>query len=283
MFCVVGTHTHCVLLVQVQSAPDVEHPELKSHPRDTSEGDGITINSLPGDDGRGVANDRMREEGEDMDVDSPRGGVKMSFGVRGKSGGNGSKSGTPLGKRTAVEANVLGGEEEGELDAPKKKLASIQQIEKEQRDERKELDRELCRMALKYSGEDKKKIPPDERKKMIQTLVKGIPTTKEELFEYELKWDAIDQVIKVHIVYTPCEYIKFAMSMKCPFGHLQTLMEKRIGPWINKKIVEYIGEEEPTLTEFICNKVYTSHVHVGRILDFENSMSCILYRHLLQP
>ena len=32
-------------------------------------------------------------------------------------------------------------------------------------------------------------------------------------------------------------------------------MEKRIGPWINKKIVEYIGEEEETLTEFICNKV----------------------------
>ena len=29
---------------------------------------------------------------------------------------------------------------------------------------------------------------------MIQTLVKGIPTTKEELFEYELKWEAIDQV-----------------------------------------------------------------------------------------
>ena len=32
-------------------------------------------------------------------------------------------------------------------------------------------------------------------------------------------------------------------------------MEKRIGPWINKKIVEYIGEEEQTLTDFICNKV----------------------------
>ena len=28
-----------------------------------------------------------------------------------------------------------------------------------------------------------------------------------------------------------------------------------MGPWINKKIVEYIGEEEPTLREFICNKV----------------------------
>lgn len=32
-------------------------------------------------------------------------------------------------------------------------------------------------------------------------------------------------------------------------------MDKRVGPWINKKIVEYIGEEEPTLTDFICNKV----------------------------
>ena len=32
-------------------------------------------------------------------------------------------------------------------------------------------------------------------------------------------------------------------------------MDKRIKPWITKKIVEYIGEEEPTLTEFICQKV----------------------------
>lgn len=32
-------------------------------------------------------------------------------------------------------------------------------------------------------------------------------------------------------------------------------MEKRIRPWINKKIIEYIGEPEPTLVDFICNKV----------------------------
>lgn len=35
----------------------------------------------------------------------------------------------------------------------------------------------------------------------------------------------------------------------------QVLIEKRIGPWINKKIMEYIGEEEPALTEFIINNV----------------------------
>ena len=32
-------------------------------------------------------------------------------------------------------------------------------------------------------------------------------------------------------------------------------MDRRIKPWVNKKIVEYIGEEEPTLTDFICQKV----------------------------
>ena len=38
-------------------------------------------------------------------------------------------------------------------------------------------------------------------------------------------------------------------------GILQVLMEKRIRPWINKKIIEYIGEPEPTLVDFICSKV----------------------------
>lgn len=39
-------------------------------------------------------------------------------------------------------------------------------------------------------------------------------------------------------------------------------MEKRISPWISKKIVEYIGEPEPTLTEFICNKVMYMYMHI---------------------
>ena len=187
------THTH----TQVQSAPDVEHPELKSHPRDTSEGDGITIQSREDSNNQWTRDDGVGGAEEDMDVDSPRAGVKMSFGVRSKTGGNGSND-TPTRKR-AVETNVLGEEEEGDADTPKRKLASIQQIEREQRDEKKVLEREVNRMALKYSGEDRKKIPPEEKKKMIQALVKGIPTSKEELFEYELKWEAIDQVHLYHV------------------------------------------------------------------------------------
>ena len=32
-------------------------------------------------------------------------------------------------------------------------------------------------------------------------------------------------------------------------------MEERIKQWVNKKIQEYIGEEELTLVDFICGKV----------------------------
>lgn len=44
------------------------------------------------------------------------------------------------------------------------------------------------------------------------------------------------------------------------------LMEKKIRPWINKKIIEYIGEPEPTLVDFICSKVLAGSTAQG-ILD----------------
>lgn len=36
---------------------------------------------------------------------------------------------------------------------------------------------------------------------------------------------------------------------------LKVIMDRRIKPWVNKKIIEYIGEPEPTLVDFICSKV----------------------------
>ena len=33
-------------------------------------------------------------------------------------------------------------------------------------------------------------------------------------------------------------------------------MDRRVRPWINKKIIEYIGEEEATLVDFVCTKVF---------------------------
>ncbi|XP_013145398.1 PREDICTED: RNA-binding protein 25-like [Papilio polytes] len=67
----------------------------------------------------------------------------------------------------------------------------------------------------------------EEKRKHIKSLIDKIPTQKEQLFQYKLDTAQIDNV----------------------------LMEKKIRPWINKKIIEYIGEPEPTLVDFICSKV----------------------------
>lgn len=67
----------------------------------------------------------------------------------------------------------------------------------------------------------------EEKKKHIKSLIEKIPTEKDALFAYQLDWSAIDN----------------------------GLMERKIRPWINKKIIEYIGEPEPTLVDFICSKV----------------------------
>jgi len=71
------------------------------------------------------------------------------------------------------------------------------------------------------------KTSSEDKRKHIKSLIDKIPTDKSALFEYSIDWDLVDN----------------------------QLMEKRIRPWVNKKIAEYIGEPEPTLTDFICSKV----------------------------
>ena len=78
----------------------------------------------------------------------------------------------------------------------------------------------------------------DERKKLVKKLVESIPTDRDELFAYALDWTQMDDA----------------------------LMEKRIRPWINKKIIEYIGEEEQSLNDFICTKI-REHTRPDKLLD----------------
>ncbi|WAR18411.1 RBM25-like protein [Mya arenaria] len=95
--------------------------------------------------------------------------------------------------------------------------------------------RKLVPLDYGDSGEDsmtgfeggKKNASVEEKRAKIKTLIENIPTAKDELFDFQLDWKIVDQ----------------------------SLMDKRIKPWVNKKIIEYIGEEEPTLTDFICQKV----------------------------
>ena len=67
----------------------------------------------------------------------------------------------------------------------------------------------------------------DDKRKHIKTLIDKIPTDKKALFDYKIEWDLVDNI----------------------------LLEKRLRPWVSKKSAEYIGEPEPTLSDFICTKV----------------------------
>lgn len=87
--------------------------------------------------------------------------------------------------------------------------------------------RKLVPLDYDDDKDGKKGATAEEKRLKIKQLIESIPTAKDELFAYSLDWNIVDQV----------------------------LMDKRIKPWVNKKIIEYIGEEEPTLTEFICQKV----------------------------
>ncbi|XP_059164253.1 RNA-binding protein 25-like [Physella acuta] len=110
----------------------------------------------------------------------------------------------------------------------------------------------------KSAGGDKKATAEEKRQK-IKELIESIPTAKEELYAYTVDWDIVDQ----------------------------NLMDKRIKPWVNKKIIEYIGEEEPTLTEFICHKVVARSTpqsiqnDVAMILDEEAEVFVVKMWRLL--
>lgn len=110
----------------------------------------------------------------------------------------------------------------------------------------------------------------EEKRKHIKTLIEKIPTAKPELFSYPLDWSMVDTVREQQasslVVYLFCAH----KTSLCLYPATQTLMERRVRPWINKKIIEYIGEEEATLVDFVCSKVlmvlhlYTSdasHTH----------------------
>lgn len=81
----------------------------------------------------------------------------------------------------------------------------------------------------------------EEKRRHIKSLIDKIPTEKNALFNFQLDWAVIDN----------------------------GLMEKKIRPWINKKIIEYIGEPEPTLVDFICSKVLAGSSPQGIIDDVQ--------------
>ena len=113
------------------------------------------------------------------------------------------------------------------VDAPKRKKLPVADIFNQEDDD--DSDKPMKKMKPLPPPTDSKKDnkSADEKRKHIKSLIEKIPTDKNDLFAYSIDWDLVDN----------------------------QLMEKRIRPWVNKKIAEYIGEPEPSLTDFICSKV----------------------------
>ncbi|XP_055718426.1 RNA-binding protein 25-like isoform X2 [Salvelinus fontinalis] len=134
----------------------------------------------------------------------------------------------------------------------RKKLSNVDSVfNKFGEEEADEAPRKRKLVPLDYGEDDKSlgldgaEVPggkggpnTEEKRRHIRSLIEKIPTARPELFNYPLDWTAVDS----------------------------TLMDRRIRPWINKKIIEYIGEEEATLVDFVCSKVM-SHGTPQGILD----------------
>jgi len=69
----------------------------------------------------------------------------------------------------------------------------------------------------------------EERKKLVRALIERIPTDRGALFAYPISWEYLDQSVD--------------------------LMDNRIIPWIKKKLTEIIGDEEPTLVDFVSTRL----------------------------
>ncbi|CAL5012332.1 unnamed protein product [Urochloa decumbens] len=90
-----------------------------------------------------------------------------------------------------------------------------------------------------------KEKPKAENKKILDAkqLIDMIPRTKEELFAYDINWTVYDK----------------------------HELHERMRPWISKKIIEFLGEEESTLVDYIvsCTK---DHVQAEKMLELLQSI-----------
>jgi RNA-binding protein 25 len=78
-----------------------------------------------------------------------------------------------------------------------------------------------------------------EREEEAKQIVAMIPAGKADLFSFQLNWDIVDEA---------------------------EIVPKKMKPWVTKKIVEYLGEEEATLIEFVLAKM-SNHMSPQEILD----------------
>jgi len=109
---------------------------------------------------------------------------------------------------------------------PEKRSRKVASVFQEDEDEENQPEKIKKR---KPNPKENVKMSAEERKKVIKGLIERIPTDRGALFAYPIRWEYLDGS--------------------------GDLMEKRIIPWIKKKLIEIIGEDEPTLVEFVSTRL----------------------------
>jgi len=90
---------------------------------------------------------------------------------------------------------------------------------------------------------------PEERKKKVKELIDSIPASQEGLWNWHIKWDELDHVsFGAHL-----EILVWQSAMFTHLFILQDTVEKKLRPFVSKKIVELLGVQEDELTQFVLD------------------------------
>ncbi|CAE8613878.1 unnamed protein product [Polarella glacialis] len=76
----------------------------------------------------------------------------------------------------------------------------------------------------------------------MRNLIKQVPTDKKKAFEFEIDWQCV---------------------------HDHNIIEKKLRPWVKKKVTEFLGNEEQGMIEFIMRKVTAQSKPEGILAELE--------------
>jgi RNA-binding protein 25 len=87
---------------------------------------------------------------------------------------------------------------------------------------------------------------PEERKRKVKELIDSIPASQEGLWSWHIKWDELDNVSQAHGLWV--RLVTFLLTLP-----IQETLEKKLRPFVSKKIVELLGVQEDELTQFVLD------------------------------